>query len=388
MKSVQVEAFLNEILLRFIDFHLEPLVIFDPERYEILYLNEKARDFLGNISDLSALFQEDEYLNFIKLIRDCYTIEEKRVISFKREGNTKGILLFNLYPIAFDNYRTVIFTFCDITEKIKHKEEKRRKNAQLILQDKLKSIDFVTSSISHEINNICNFMINNFRITFQAWNDVLNLIREYEEENGEFIVGGISSSEVDKVIPRLMISLIDGINRISDTIDNFKRYVREGLKSDFSLIFVNDVIRRVVAILNHHIVLYTENFNINLEESLPKIKGNLQKLEQVIINLLINALQSLPDRQRGVYISTGLEGEKVYIEIKDEGMGIPKHIMPYIFEPFFSTKYSTGGSGLGLYLSKSIIEEFGGEIIVNSEENIGTTVKVYLPHESIQYGKF
>lgn len=382
MRAVQVETFLSEILLRFIDFHLEPLIIFDPERDEILYLNEKARDFLGNISDLSALFQKDEHFNFMKLIRDCYNIEEKRVISFKKDDNTMGILLFNLYPIVFDNYRTVIFTFRDITEKIKNKEEKRRKNAQLILQDKLKSIDFVTSSISHEINNICNFMINNLKITFQAWNDVFKLIREYEQENGEFIVGGISSSEVDKVIPRLMMSLIEGINRISDTIDDFKKYIKEGLKFGSSLIDVNETIRRVVAILNHHIFIYTENFNINLKESLPKIKGNLQKLEQVIINLLINALQSLSERHRGVFISTGVEGERVYFEIKDEGVGIPKNVMPYLFEPFFSTKHATGGSGLGLYLSKSIIEEFGGEIIIDSEENRGTKIKVYFPCES------
>ncbi|MCX7988743.1 MAG: ATP-binding protein [Thermodesulfovibrio sp.] len=382
MKLFQGEATLSEILLKFIESYSTPLIVFDPERYEILYLNEKAREFLRDTSDLAALFQEDEYINFIKLIKDCHNIEEKRVISFKKDGNTKGLLLFNLYPIACDDCRLVIFTFSDITEKIKHKEEKRRKNAQLIIQDKLKSIDLVTSSISHEINNICNFMINNLKITFQAWNDVFNLIKEYEGENGEFLVGGISSSEVSIVIPRLMMSLIEGINRISDTIDDFKKYIRDGLRSEFSSINVNEVIRRVVAILNHHIFTYTENFSINLTNSLPEIKGNLQKLEQVIINLLINALQSLPDRQRGVLISTGLEGDRLYIEIHDEGIGIPKNIMPHIFEPFFSTKYSTGGSGLGLYLSKSIIEEFGGEIIISSKENKGTKIRVYLPYES------
>lgn len=225
-------------------------------------------------------------------------------------------------------------------------------------------------------------MINNLKITFQAWDDVFKLIREYEQENGEFIVGGISSSEVDKVIPRLMMSLIEGINRISDTIDDFKKYIKEGLKFGSSLIDVNETIRRVVTILNHHIFIYTENFNMNLKESLPKIKCNLQKLEQVIINLLINALQSLSERQRGVFISTGVEGERVYFEIKDEGVGIPKNVMPHLFEPFFSTKHATGGSGLGLYLSKSIIEEFGGEIIIDSEENRGTKIKVYLPCES------
>ncbi len=387
MKVSQRETNIGEIFSKFIEFYIEPLVIFETERYEILYINEKAKDFLGNAASFSDIFRQEEYFNFVKLIRNCYSIEEKRVITFDKKNGKKGILLFNLYPIACGDHRVVIFTFKDITKKIKEKEEKRKKNAQLIFQDKLKSIDLVTSSISHEINNICNFMVNNLKITFQAWNDVFQLIREYEEENGEFIIGGIQSSEIASIIPKLMVSLIDGINRISDTIDDFKKYIREGLKSGFSLIDVNETVRRVVNILNHHIFLYTENFNVRLQESLPKIRGNIQKLEQVIINLLTNALQSLSERCKGIYISTGIEDERVYIEIKDEGVGIPSNIMPYIFEPFFSTKYATGGSGLGLYLSKAIIEEFGGEIIIDSGENKGTIIKVYLPYES-ENGKF
>lgn len=387
MRVFQGETNLGEIFFKFIESYMEPLIIFDPERYEILYINEKAKDFLENDLDLSFIFQQEEYFNFIKLIRDCYSIEEKRVITFHKKNDKKGVLLFNLYPIACGEFRVVLLTFKDITEKIKAKEEKRKKNAQLIFKDKLKSIDLVTSSISHEINNICNFMVNNLKITFQAWNDVFKIIREYEEENGEFILGGILSSEFDKVIPKLMMSLIEGINRISDTIDEFKNYIKEGINASSSLIDINETIRRVVTILNHHIFIYTENFNINLENSLPKVRGNLQKLEQVIINLLTNALQSLSERSKGVYISTGIEGERVYFEIKDEGIGISQNIMPYIFEPFFSTKYATGGSGLGLYLSKSIVEEFGGEIIVDSEENRGTKIKVYLPYES-EDGKF
>jgi len=96
--------------------------------------------------------------------------------------------------------------------------------------------------------------------------------------------------------------------------------------------------------------------------------------------LLINALQALPDRKKGVFLSTGIKVDRIYIEIRDEGVGIPKDIMPYVFEPFFSTKYSAGGSGLGLYLSKTIVEELGGEIKIQSEENIGTQIIIYLPY--------
>lgn len=379
MKIFHREAQLGEIFLKFIDSYSEPLMLFDPERMEIIYMNQPAKDFLGDHSELSEFFEEQEYKNFIKLIHDCHSIEDQRVMSYRKNDGSKGVLLFSLYPVAYEDQRIVFFKFNDITEKIKKKEEKRRRNAQLILQDKLKSIDLVTSSISHEINNICNFMVNNLRITLQAWQDVFNLVKDYEKENGEFLLGGISSTEIEKIIPRLMLSIMDGIRRISDTIDDFRKYIKEGLKSESSSIDVNEVIKRVVTILNHHIFMHTENFILNLQEGLPEIRGNTQKLEQVIINLLMNALQALPDRTKGIFMSTGIKGDRIYIEIRDEGIGIPDDIMPYIFEPFFSTKYSSGGSGLGLYLSKSIIEEFGGEITIKSEENTGTQIIIYLP---------
>ncbi len=381
MRLFQSETKFGEIFLKFIENYVDPLIVYEPERYEILYLNEKARDFFDKSLDFSKIFKEEEYLNLIKLIRDCHQVEENRVISFQKREGESGILLFNLYPIADGENRFIILTFRDITNEIKQKEEKRRKNAHLIFQDKLKSIDLVTSSIYHEINNICNFMSNNLRILFPIWNDIFNLIKEYEKENGEFILGGVLSTEIDKIIPRLMVSVLEGMNRINQTIDNFRDYIKEGLKSTSSIIDVNEIIKKVVNILNHQIFLYTENFDLSLQESLPKIKVNLQKFEQVLINLLINSLQALPNRNRGVHIVTARQGNRVLIEIKDEGVGIPKSIMPYIFEPFFSTKYSTGGSGLGLYLAKSIIDEFGGEIIVNSEENKGTNIKIYLPYE-------
>jgi signal transduction histidine kinase len=379
MKIFHREIQLREVFFKFIDSYSEPLVLFDPERIDIIYLNQSARDFLGEHSDLSEFFEEQEYRNFIKLIHDCHRIEEQRVISYRKHDGSKGVLLFSLYPVMWEDQRVVFFKFNDITAKIKKKEAKKRRNAQLILKDKLKSIDLVTSSISHEINNICNFMVNNLRITLHTWHDVFKLIKEYESENGEFLLGGISSKEVDKIVPRLMLSIMEGITRISDTIDDFRKYIKAGLKSEYSIIDVNEVIRRVVTILNHHIFMHTENFNLNLHEELPKIRGNTQKLEQVIINLLMNALQALPDRGRGIFLSTGIKGDKIYIEIRDEGIGISKDIMPYIFEPFFSTKYASGGSGLGLYLSKSIIEELGGEITIKSEESKGTQIIIYLP---------
>lgn len=131
MKVFHRETNLGEIFSKFIESYIDPLIIFEPERFEILYTNEKAKDFLENDSDFSFICRNEEYFNFLKLIRDCYSIEEMRVITFEKKNGKKGILLFSLYPIAYGNRRVVILTFKDITEKIKEKEERRKRMLNL-----------------------------------------------------------------------------------------------------------------------------------------------------------------------------------------------------------------------------------------------------------------
>jgi len=112
------------------------------------------------------------------------------------------------------------------------------------------------------------------------------------------MIGGISSQEFDKIMPRLILAVSDGANRIRETFEEFKKHVQNGVTSENTMVDINEVVRRVVLILSHTIFLHTENFSMQLQDNLPKINGNVQKLEQVVINLLMNALQSLPDRKK------------------------------------------------------------------------------------------
>jgi signal transduction histidine kinase len=109
--------------------------------------------------------------------------------------------------------------------------------------------------------------------------------------------------------------------------------------------------------------------------------GHYQKIEQVIINLLINALQALPDRQAGVFLCTSLQESprSVVIKIRDQGTGIPEEIRGRILDPFFTTKHKAGGTGLGLSICYAIINDHKGTIDFASEIGAGTTVTVTLP---------
>jgi two-component system NtrC family sensor kinase len=118
----------------------------------------------------------------------------------------------------------------------------------------------------------------------------------------------------------------------------------------------------------------------SLSDNLPTIHGDEQKLNQVLVNLILNAVDVLPPKGN-LLIYTYMSGEKGYIavDIKDDGPGIPEHILPRIFDPFFTTKTKSKGTGLGLSVSRSIINKLGGEIRVVSEPGLGTTFTVLLP---------
>jgi signal transduction histidine kinase len=117
-------------------------------------------------------------------------------------------------------------------------------------------------------------------------------------------------------------------------------------------------------------------------ESVPHVKGSPTKLGQVMTNLLVNAMQAMPDRVRTeniIFVSLKKSDEPgwVELEVKDNGDGIPEDVVENIFDPFFTTK-AQGGTGLGLAISRKIVEESDGRIEVSSESGIGTTFRVLL----------
>ncbi len=369
------------IFLKFVEHFLEPLVVFESETFDILYANQNAYNLFGEQLDLSRVFEKNEYMNFINLIKDCQGLEYSGTINFIKPDGARGLLSFDIFPILYEDDRVTFCRFRDITEELTKKGDIKENKAQLIFKNKVRAFNLITSSVAHEINNICNVMLNNLQLTYNAWQDIFSIIKEYEEEYGEFMIGGISSQEFDKIMPRLILAVSDGANRIRETFEEFKKHVQNGVTSENTMVDINEVVRRVVLILSHTIFLHTENFSMQLQDNLPKINGNVQKLEQVVINLLMNALQSLPDRKKAVSILTSFQSDKkrIYLEIKDEGRGISEEDMHHIYKPFFSTKHASGGTGLGLYLSRAIVEEHNGDIIIESEKAVGTQVKVYLP---------
>jgi signal transduction histidine kinase len=119
----------------------------------------------------------------------------------------------------------------------------------------------------------------------------------------------------------------------------------------------------------------------SLGDDIPVINGSQQQIEQVLINLILNAMQAFPEGRGEVLLSTRYDraAAEVVVEVQDNGPGIGPETMDRLFEPFFSTKLEKGGSGLGLYISQYIVAEHGGRLLLSSHPGKGTLARVILP---------
>ncbi len=141
------------------------------------------------------------------------------------------------------------------------------------------------------------------------------------------------------------------------------------------------VVKSACQIIEYEVKKNTRNFHVNIETDIPLIGCNAQQLEQVIINLVLNALKALPDRncELSVCIVNLPHSEYIEIQVRDSGVGIPKELLARLNESFFTTRSGSGGTGLGLFICDSIVKELNGTMFFESELGSGTTVTIRLP---------
>ena len=301
---------------------------------------------------------------------ECRTTEdESRVLSFRGK-------LINLQEA-----KIVFAAFRDITSRVLLEEEARKVQARLIHANRMTSLGMLVSSVAHEINNPNSYILINAGLIKKAWTDLEPLLEERFLREGDFPVGQTTWSNARLLLPDAFDGIQEGARRIGEIIDNLKEYGREDGSGRMSHANINDVVRLSTSILNHHISRLTNNFKLELADNLPPVKGSTRQLEQVIINLIQNALQSLANQGCGVHVSTGFDAgrNEVFVRIADEGMGIPKELSSRVMEPFFTTRLENGGTGLGLSICSTIIKDHGGTLEFSSGECCGTTFFVRLP---------
>ena len=250
---------------------------------------------------------------------------------------------------------------------------------QLQQADKLASLGQLVSGIGHEINNPNQFIRGNIKIIKQALEDMLPIVDEYQKSNEDLTIARLKYDFFREHIMMLVNDMAHGSERIKAIVEGLRTFARkdEGLLVD--TVDMNTLIE-ASARLVHNEVHKRADINLELAQDLPTFIGNSQKIEQVLINLIVNASQAMPDDRKGlITVRTSRDEGNIVVDVEDNGQGMTEKTLKQIFDPFFTTKRARGGTGLGLAIAYRIVEEHGGHMSVSSELGKGTVFTIKIP---------
>jgi len=233
-------------------------------------------------------------------------------------------------------------------------EELEARQEQIIHSRKIASLGTLVSGVAHELNN----PINNIILTIDT------------------LCGG------RKITPERQADLLNDILnqavRASEIVKNLLDFSRSET-STMQEVDLARLLRDTCQIAGNEITLARVKLSQDIASNLPIIRGNRHGLQQVFLNLIINAVQAMPGGGE-LFVTAGLDkNDRIVVKIRDTGAGIAEEHLPHIFDPFFTTKEVGKGTGLGLSVSHGIINKHGGQITVDSRQGKGTTFTVIIP---------
>jgi len=282
-------------------------------------------------------------------------------------------------------HRQVALRTADLTREIAertHAEEELLLNQQQLVQaDKMAALGVLVSGVAHEINNPTGLILLEVPTLKRAYTDIAKILEAYYRENGDFRCGGLTYSRMREELPRSLDKLQDAGKRIKRIVDDLKDFARQGETACNEIVDLNSVAQAAVRLVEPTIRKATRCFSADYAEHIPAVRCNSQRIEQVLVNLILNACQALPDSSRCIYLTTGHDPylRTVTFRLRDEGSGISPEHLARLTDPFFTTKREMGGTGLGLSVSAGIVKEHGGTLEFESIPGRETVVTLTLP---------
>ncbi|WP_240936026.1 transporter substrate-binding domain-containing protein [Billgrantia bachuensis] len=259
--------------------------------------------------------------------------------------------------------------------------ELRQHQQQLIQADKMASLGVLVSGVAHEINNPSSLLLLNLPVLRDAYADAEPILEAHYRAHGDFPFGGLPYSRMREEIPGMIDDMHEGARRIKRIVGDLKDFARQGGDEQAESFDLNAVVATAVRLVDNSIRQATSRFETQYASDLPALSGNAQRIEQVVINLVLNACQALEQPAQGIRLTTRHDRAqgRVELEVCDQGRGIAPDAMHRLTDPFFTTRRECGGTGLGLSVSAGIVSEHQGSLTFDSHPGQGTRVTLSLP---------
>ena len=380
--SFMVDAMVVTLLLRLVHRQQRQLRASE-ERYRALF--EQARDGIGvvRLSDYRLVQANNKACEILGFSREECTGRDIRNLLQFSTANTQRDLMnghisseselviqtdkgqslpvsVSFTPLSTDGEEVMIMSLRDLSVRKKLEADREEMQHQLYQSSKMASIGELSAGVAHEINNPLNGIIN-----------FAQLLKDEETPRSEFE-------------QQMIDGIIDEGERIAKIVRGLLTFARAD-GQELSHVHFADSIKTSIALFGRQFEKDGISVEIDLERDLPPVRADGSRLRQVVVNLISNAHHALkakphdPLEDKLFKITARRTGRKVRVEFYDNGIGIKREDLSKVFDPFFTTRRETGGTGLGLSVSFGIIRDFGGTIEVESEEQKFTRFIIELP---------
>lgn len=310
-----------------------------------------------------------------EVIKETKTPSE-RTLSF-RIVNRSGEELWcqaGFVSISWDHEPAVLMFLRDFTRQ-------KRLEDQLQQTQKMEALGTLVAGVAHEINNPINLVMYNLPLLKNVFNDLMPILREDAKSNPNRKYGGLTYEFLNENLLQLVSDVEMAANRIAKTVNDLKNFSKQSDSEEKESMSVNLAVENALRLIHSTFKKSKIKLEKKLAGNLPNIVGSFHNIEQIIINILINAAQAIDHDHGEISISTEyqIKDGNILISISDNGRGINPVIADKVFDPFVTDKRSQGGTGLGLAVTYNLVKSHLGSIYFKNRQTGGTRFNVLLP---------
>ena len=264
----------------------------------------------------------------------------------------------------------------------RHVEKALKESQQQLHQaQKMETLGTLVAGVAHEINNPINLIMYNLPLIQKIWSDLLPLLMDQKKTLPDQKFGGFTYEFLKDNLTQLVADMDMAANRVAKIVSDLKNFSKQSNVAEKSMVQVNAAVKNAMRLAQTTLRKSGVRLQLDLDENLPSIEGNLQSIEQIIINIIINAIQAIDHSDGIIRIATVFQRKdaRVGLQIIDNGRGISEAIADKLFLPFVTDKQAEGGTGLGLSVTYGLVQSHGGEISFETQKGRGTTFTVLFP---------